>query len=82
MVLEYCSGGDLRYHMPQKNFTETECKFAAACIISALEYVHEQGYVHRDVKPENLVFDDNGYLKLTDFGISKRISQVNPTLDN
>ena len=42
-----------------------------ACMILALEYLHAQGIVHRDIKPENMVFDERGFLKLTDFGISR-----------
>lgn len=45
----------------------------AACIIQALEYIHAQGIVHRDIKPENLVFDEYGFLKVTDFGISRHL---------
>jgi len=42
-----------------------------ACLVQALEAVHEQGIIHRDIKPENLVFDRHGYLRLTDFGIAR-----------
>lgn len=42
-----------------------------ACVISALENIHNIGIIHRDVKPENLVFDEKGYLHLTDFGIAR-----------
>lgn len=38
----------------------------------SLEYLHANGILHRDVKPENLVFDDKGYLKLTDMGIARQ----------
>jgi serine/threonine protein kinase len=69
--MDYCSGGDLRYHLPFKFYNEQETRFMVACIILALEYLHTQGVMHRDIKPENLVFDDKGYLKLTDFGISR-----------
>jgi len=46
-------------------------EFLIACIVSALEYIHTKGIIHRDVKPENLIFDSNGYLRLTDFGIAR-----------
>lgn len=69
--MDYCSGGDMRYHLPKKHFDEKETRFMVACIILALEYVHSKGIIHRDIKPENLVFDDSGYLKLTDFGIAR-----------
>ncbi len=42
-----------------------------ASIVIALQYIHSKGVIHRDVKPENLVFDSNGYLHLTDFGIAR-----------
>lgn len=35
-----------------------------------MKYIHDKGYIHRDVKPENIVFEEKGYLRLTDFGIS------------
>ena len=64
-------GGDLKYHMALKGvFSEPETKFFCACMISALEAVHGNHIVHRDVKPGNLVFDSKGYLRLTDFGIA------------
>jgi serine/threonine protein kinase len=46
-------------------------EFIIACLLISLEYIHSKNILHRDVKPENLVFDENGYLKLTDFGISR-----------
>jgi serine/threonine protein kinase len=46
-------------------------EFFAGCIIISLEYLHQNGILHRDVKPENLVFDNTGYLRLTDLGIAR-----------
>lgn len=73
LVMDYCSGGDLRYHLPHKFYNEEETRFMVACMLQALEYVHGQGIIHRDIKPENLVFDENGYLVLTDFGIARKM---------
>ncbi|CAD8144572.1 unnamed protein product [Paramecium octaurelia] len=73
LVMDLLTGGDLRYHLcKQRKFTEEQTKFFVVCIIVSLEYLHVNGILHRDVKPENLVFDDKGYLKLTDMGIARQ----------
>ena len=72
IVMDYLKGGDLRYNMlKNKGFNEEQTKFIAACIILSLEYIHNNNIIHRDLKPENLIFDSKGYIKLTDFGVSK-----------
>ena len=48
--------------------------FYTAEIVSALEYLHSQSIVYRDLKPENLLLDRDGHLKITDFGFSKKLS--------
>ena len=73
LLMDLLSGGDLRYHVTHKKpcvFNEIQTKFFLANIIIALEYIHSQKIIHRDVKPENLVLDKNGYVRLTDFGIA------------
>ncbi|CAG9314032.1 unnamed protein product [Blepharisma stoltei] len=78
LAMDLMTGGDLRYHLSQnKRFTEEQTKFFVACIITGLEYLHINGIIHRDIKPENLVFDHKGYLRITDFGISKVIAPEN-----
>ena len=73
LVIDYLSGGDLRYHLTHtKNFNENETKFFILNIILSLEYIHNQKIIHRDIKPENLIFESTGYLRITDFGISKK----------
>ena len=49
---------------------EEEAKFYIAEIILAVEYLHNQNYVHRDIKPDNILVDEKGHLKLSDFGLS------------
>ena len=72
LVMDYLKGGDLRYHIEKKdNFSEQETKFIISNIILGLEYIHNNNIIHRDIKPENLIFDSFGYLRITDFGISK-----------
>ena len=72
LVMDLLSGGDLRYHIAKKKtFTEQETKFFIANLILSLEYIHNQKIIHRDVKPENLVLDSNGYVRQTDFGVAK-----------
>lgn len=63
-------GGDLRFHMIKKKFSEEEAKFIIFCVLMALEYLHNSGIMHKDVKPENIVLDTEGYAFLTDFGAS------------
>ena len=64
----------MRFHLPYKCFDEQETRFMIACVILALEYLNSMGVVHRDIKPENLVFDERGYIKVTDFGISRLLT--------
>ena len=63
-------GGDLRYHMLKRKFSENEIKFVLACILESLEYLHSRNIIHKDVKPENILLDSKGYAFLTDFGTS------------
>ena len=70
--MDLLEGGDLRFHHSRiRRFPPDALQLFIACLIQALEAVHEQGIIHRDIKPENLVFDRNGYLRLTDFGIAR-----------
>ena len=72
LVMDLLTGGDLRYHISfYKKFSEEQTRFFICGIFLALEYIHLNNIIHRDVKPENLVLDENGYIRLTDFGIAK-----------
>lgn len=71
--MEYLSGGRLFYHLQREGkFSEDKVRFYAAQIVIALHYLHQNGVIYRDLKPENVILDNNGYLKLTDFGIAKK----------
>lgn len=78
LVLDLMTGGDLRYHLGiHRTFSESTTKFFVACLVTALEYLHANKVIHRDVKPENLVLDHRGYLRLTDFGIARSLKTDN-----
>ncbi|XP_050731618.1 serine/threonine-protein kinase greatwall-like isoform X2 [Eriocheir sinensis] len=72
LVMEYLIGGDLKSLLAIYGyFDEPMATFYAAELGLALYYLHSHGIVHRDVKPDNLLLDNKGHLKLTDFGLSK-----------
>lgn len=78
LIMDYLDGGDLRYHLGNKRyFSEKETKFFVANILIGLEYMHKNKIIHRDIKPENLVLDSQGYLRITDLGISREFRQNN-----
>lgn len=71
-VLEFCQGGELFFYLQKiGRFKESAAKFYAANILLALEHLHSYHIVFRDLKPENVLVDHDGYLKLTDFGLSR-----------
>jgi serine/threonine protein kinase len=71
-VLDYCAGGELFFHLGKLGrFPDQRAKFYAAQITLALEYVHKLGVIYRDLKPENVLLDSKGNIRLTDFGLSK-----------
>ncbi|CAI5702578.1 unnamed protein product [Peronospora effusa] len=71
-VLDYCAGGELFFHLGKvQRFPEHRARFYAAEITLAIEYVHNLDVIYRDLKPENVLLDENGHIRLTDFGLSK-----------
>ena len=72
LILEYCPGGDLSKHLSiEKRFKEDRAKFYLCEILLALEDLHKRNIIFRDLKPDNVVLDNEGHCKLTDFGLSK-----------
>ncbi len=71
-VMDFVNGGELYTHISrEKKFSEEKARFYAGEVILAIEYLHEMGVIYRDLKPENVLVDCEGHLKLTDFGQSK-----------
>lgn len=78
--LEYVPGGDLKFHKSKIGQIPTfDAKLYVAQIGLAITYLHSIGIVYRDLKPENVLLDGQGYIKLVDFGLSKDINQLKTT---
>jgi serine/threonine protein kinase len=74
MALELLQGGDFFGFLKHQNkFPEEKSIFYSSVVILALEALHSVKIAYRDLKPENLVFDKRGYIKLVDFGLAKRV---------
>jgi serine/threonine-protein kinase PpkA len=71
MVMEYLDGGDLSKRI-QRGLQENEILQIVSEIASALHFANEKGFIHRDVKPENVMFREDGSSVLTDFGIARQ----------
>mmetsp|Transcript_41950 Transcript_41950/g.97097 ORF Transcript_41950/g.97097 Transcript_41950/m.97097 type:complete len:374 (+) Transcript_41950:71-1192(+) len=81
MVLEYMGGGELFHWLKAKRkFSEEAAKLFAAEITLALGCLHSHNIIYRDLKPENLLLDKMGYIKITDFGFAKRVAFKTYTL--
>lgn len=72
LILDYCPGGDMGWHLSkEKRFNEYRAKIYASEVLLALEELHKRDIIFRDLKPDNVVFDQEGHAMLTDFGLSK-----------
>lgn len=72
LILDYCSGGDLgAYLSREKRFSEPLAKIYVCEVLLALEELHKRDIIFRDLKPDNIVLDEDGHAMLTDFGLSK-----------
>ena len=81
IVMEYVCGGELfTYLRTVQSLKNEDAKLYAAQVTLMFEYLHSKDFVYRDLKPENLLIDRGGYLKLTDFGFAKKIEGRTYTL--
>ncbi|KAK9459063.1 kinase-like domain-containing protein [Lipomyces oligophaga] len=74
MVLEWCAHGVLMkvsLDEPAVPYSEEQCRLYFRDLILGIEYLHSQGVVHRDIKPDNLLLDEDDVLKIVDFGVSE-----------
>ena len=77
LVMEFCPGGDFMNLLQKKDIlTEEEAKFYIAELILAVESIHKLDCIHRDIKPDNILIDKNGHIKLSDFGLAKVSDQL------
>ena len=83
MLFEVVRGGELFSYLEKQENGTVDIQtawFYGACIISAFAHIHTYNVVYRDVKPENILIDDRGYLRIVDFGFSKVIKNRTHTL--
>eukprot|EP00924_Labyrinthula_sp_SR-Ha-C_P003562 maker-scaffold_53-snap-gene-1.1-mRNA-1 protein AED:0.07 eAED:0.07 QI:0/1/0.5/1/1/1/2/172/868 len=83
MLIELVQGGELftlLHNQRARNLSNAQSRFYAGCVVDAILYLHNLSIVYRDLKPENLMIDAEGYIKVVDFGFAKRVRQKTYTL--
>ncbi|PRQ27690.1 putative protein kinase AGC-NDR family [Rosa chinensis] len=76
LIMEYLPGGDIMtLLMREDTLSEDVARFYMGESILAIHSIHQHNYVHRDIKPDNLILDKTGHLKLSDFGLSETEGQ-------
>ncbi|KAI4336980.1 hypothetical protein L6164_015445 [Bauhinia variegata] len=81
LIMEYLPGGDIMtFLMREGILSEDVAPFYVAESILAIHSIHQHNYVHRDIKPDNLILDRNGHLKLSDFGLCKPLDDKYSTI--
>ncbi|KAG9154076.1 hypothetical protein Leryth_000563 [Lithospermum erythrorhizon] len=72
LIMEYLPGGDMMTLLMREDIlSEDVARFYIAQSVLAIESIHKHNYIHRDIKPDNLLLDKNGHMKLSDFGLCK-----------
>lgn len=75
LVMDFCPGGELFFHLHNLGrLSEDQARFYFCEVLLALEYLHSLCIVYRDLKPENVLLDIDGHIRITDFGLSKEFS--------
>ncbi|XP_054804781.1 uncharacterized protein LOC129307870 [Prosopis cineraria] len=78
LIMEYLPGGDMMTLLMRKDtLTEDEARFYVGETVLAIESIHKHNYIHRDIKPDNLLLDRYGHMKLSDFGLCKPLDCSN-----
>ncbi|KAJ3095903.1 hypothetical protein HDU97_006432 [Phlyctochytrium planicorne] len=74
LVMEYVPGGDMFTHLRKnRRFPEPIAKFYTVELVLAMEHIHSRGIIYRDLKPENVLMDREGHIKIADFGFARAI---------
>ena len=75
MIFEYCAGGELFNRLRKDGrFSNDVSMFYICEILLAICYMHEKNIIYRDLKPENLLIDKEGHIKIADFGFAKKLA--------
>ena len=72
LVMDFAQGGELFFHLKkERRFKEDRARFYAAQVVDALAHLHTHDIIYRDLKPENVLLQEDGYIAITDFGLAK-----------
>lgn len=83
LIMEYLPGGDIMTLLMREDIlSEDIARFYIAESVLAIHSIHQHNYVHRDIKPDNLILDRNGHLKLSDFGLCKPLEKYSSFLED
>ncbi len=76
MVMEYLEGGSIKDRIQRGPMDPNEAMTIIRQVAAALQYAHDQGYIHRDIKPDNIMFRKDGSTVITDFGIARAVDST------
>uniref|UniRef100_A0A8C1W004 non-specific serine/threonine protein kinase n=1 Tax=Cyprinus carpio TaxID=7962 RepID=A0A8C1W004_CYPCA len=80
LLMEFLPGGDMMTLLMKKDtLTEEETQFYVAETVLAIDFIHQLGFIHRDIKPDNLLLDSKGHVKLSDFGLCTGLKKAHRT---